>query len=182
MKIGRFIVLVCLGVVFLGSGVVYAQQITPVGITVSHTFGTYDPLHLIDDSGLVGGLHDDDWQNMWLAEEVTPWLVFDLGDVYELSAADIWQYLYGGSSDRDVQTFDIFISMDGATFTPVGSGSLNQATGATTPAQVVPFVATGQYVRFEVTANYGSLDYTGLSEVKFEGVLVPVELQSFSVE
>lgn len=182
MNIVKLVVSVCLGLTMLVSGAVSAQEITPVGITVSSTFGTYDPLHLIDDSGMAGGLHDDNWENMWLAPEVTPWLVFDLGDVYDLSAADIWQYLYGGSSDRDVQTFDILISMDGSTFTLITSGGLTQATGATTAVQVVPFVATGRYVRFEVTSNYGSSAYTGLSEVKFEGVPVPVELQSFSVE
>lgn len=156
-----------------------SAQITPVGASAESTFGSYNVLNLINDSGLTGGVHDNNWENMWMAgeDELTPWIIFDLGDVYDLTATDVWQYLY--SSDRAVDGFNILISDDGVTFTPAGSGNL---TAGVNTAQTVAFTATGRYVRFDVTSNHGSMNYVGLSEVKFQGTIVPVELQSFSVE
>jgi hypothetical protein len=42
-------------------GTALAPNITPTGASASSTFGTeYAPLHLIDNSGLSGGMHDSD--------------------------------------------------------------------------------------------------------------------------
>jgi len=176
------ILLVCFLAIVSTSALVSAQ-ITPVGVTASSSFGEYVAVSLINNSGLTGGVHDDVWQNMWMGvgTDLTPWLVFDLGQEYDLTAIDVWQYLSSIDLNRGVDGFSILVSDDGVTFTPAGSGNLAVGSGSTTTAQTVAFNATGRYVRFEVTSNHGGF-YTGLSEVKFRDTVIPVELQSFSVE
>lgn len=153
-----------------------AQVVTPASVTVSSTFSTYDAANLIDDSGLIAGLHDEDFGNMWMSNtnDVTPTLTFDLGAVYDLTAARIWQY-NATSIDlsRGVNGFNILSSQDDVTYTPVTSASLAVSPGGPVPAQIVSFAATARYVRFVVTSNHGSPNYTGLSEVKFETAAAP---------
>lgn len=153
-----------------------AQVVTPVSVTVSSTFSTYDEANLIDDSGLAAGLHDEDFSNMWMSNtnDVTPTLTFDLGAVYDLTGAQIWQY-NATSIDlsRGVNGFNILSSQDDVTYTPVTSASLTISPGGPIPAQIVSFAATARYVRFVVTSNHGSPNYTGLSEVKFETAAAP---------
>ena len=70
-----------------------AQTITPVDVTATSTLNTgfYSPDHLIDGSGLSGGLHNADFGAMWASDlgvnqaQVT----FDLGAVFNLQGADI---------------------------------------------------------------------------------------------
>lgn len=153
-----------------------AQVVTPASVTVSSTFSTYDEANLIDDSGLVGGLHDEDFGNMWMSDtgDIRPTVTFDLGAVYNLTAAQIWQY-NATSIDlsRGVNAFNILSSQDDVTYTPVTSASLTISPGGPIPAQIVSFAATARYVRFEVTSNHGSPDFAGLSEVKFETAGAP---------
>ncbi len=150
-----------------------AQQITPVGATASSTFETYALINLINNSGLSGGLHDELYSNMWIADrdDIHPTLTFDLGGVYDLTAADIWQYNVPGVFGRGVQNFTIAVSSDDVNFTQVASATLTESSGGNIPAQVVPFSGTGRYVRFSVQSNYGDPQFAGLSEVKFEGTL-----------
>jgi hypothetical protein len=56
----------------------------------SSTFFTYDVNNLINGSGLVGNLHDNDWEHMWITDGTpTGWLIFDLGAVYSLGYASV---------------------------------------------------------------------------------------------
>lgn len=145
-------------------------------MTVSSTFSSYDEVHLIDNSGLSGGLHDTNYTNQWLADtdDVQPWLVFDLGTQYDLTSAIIWQYSYSGSENRGVNGLNIYLSTDGANFTLATSTNLAIASGGDLPAQIVTFTeAPARYVRFEVASNHGSATYTGLAEVKFGGLPSP---------
>jgi hypothetical protein len=162
--------------VVLAASPASAQVVTPVAVTVSSTFSTYDEANLIDDSGLVAGLHDEDFGNMWMSNtnDVTPTLTFDLGAVYAITAAQIWQY-NATSIDlsRGVNGLNILASQDDVTYTPVTSASLTISPGGPIPAQIVSFAATARYVRFVVTSNHGSLSYTGLSEAKFETAAAP---------
>jgi hypothetical protein len=92
---------------------VAAQVVTPVSVTASSTFFTYDDVDLINDSGLVGGLHDEDFNNMWLsdADDVTPTVTFDLGAAYDITAGQIWQYNSTANGlSRGVNGFDILVS------------------------------------------------------------------------
>jgi len=52
-------------------GLASAQVLTPVAVTPSSTFETYDAVDLINDSGLSGGLHDVEYTNMWISDRGT---------------------------------------------------------------------------------------------------------------
>jgi hypothetical protein len=161
---------ILLVVVLLGASTASAQVVTPVSLTASSTFSTYDDVDLINDSGLVGGLHDEDFNNMWMADsgDLSPTVTFDLGSSYSITAAQIWQYNATTIDlSRGVNGFNILVSPDDITYTPITSANLAVSTGGAIPAQIVPFSATARYVRFVVTSNHGG-GYTGLSEVKFE--------------
>lgn len=157
-----------------------ASVITPVGVSASSTFGgTYNPDNLINDSGLIsGGLHSNNWYEMWLSDDgdVNATLIFDLGDVFSITSTDIWQY----NADccgltRGVQAFDIYSSNDGSNFDFVTSGYLTQSPLGSVPAQNIEFNATAQFIRFNISSNFGDPGNSGLSEVKFNGVaVVPV--------
>jgi len=155
----------------------YAVQITPVGATASSTFGVdYNPLNLINDSGMSGGLHDTNWIHMWMSNgEVPATVTFDLGESYALTSVDIWQYSYTLTS-RGVQDFEIYVSDDNVNFTYVDSAALSIATNTALPAQNRTFSATGRYVRLNLLTNFGNA-FIGLAEVKFNGdVAVPVSV------
>lgn len=162
--------------VCLGTAGATAQELTPVSVTASTTFSTYNVDNLINGSGLSGGLHDENYLNMWMSDgEVTPTLVFDLGANMALSGAEIWQYNAACCGfDRGVHGLDISVSGNGVTFTPAVSTTLTESAGGNIPAQVVSFSATGRYVKFSVTSNFGADGgYTGLSEVRFTGQQAP---------
>jgi hypothetical protein len=149
-----------------------AATITPVSVQASSTYFTYDKDNLINDSGLVGGLHDTTFSNMWLnnAEGAAGTLTFDLGSFYTLSSAAIWQYNATCCGlDRGVNGFDIYRSFNNIAFDLVGSFSLSQSPGGLIASQNVAFSTTGRYIRFVITSNHGDTEYTGLSEVKFDG-------------
>ena len=166
----KLVLVLCMGLA-LSAGAALGQTVTPVAATASSTFFSYTLPALIDDSGLSGGLHDEEYTNMWMSDygDVQPVLTFDLGAVYNLSAARIWQYNATCCGlVRGVQSFSISVSNDNVSFTPAGSGTLTQSPGGTIPAQVVPCFGAGRYVRFTVVSNHGDGAYTGLSEVKFD--------------
>jgi hypothetical protein len=150
----------------------FADNIPVASVTASSTFSSYDVNHLIDGSGMSGGLADDNYHNMWMDNGgSTPTLVFDLGAVYTLSSTSIWNYNADCCGlDRSVQSLNILVSTDDVTFTLVGSFSgLPEGTGSPIPADVLNLSgAIGQWVEFDITSNYGDT-YTGLSEVEFSG-------------
>ena len=163
----------------IGAGLVaqaHASVITPIAVDASSTFYTYNANNLINNSGLSGGLHDNQYFNMWLdnGTGTNAQLTFDLGSIYAVSAADIWQYNASCCGlDRGVNIFTISTSTDGINFYDSTTASLTEANGGDIPAQVVDYQATGRYVRFDVVSNWGDTNYTGLSEVKFETSAVP---------
>jgi len=150
-----------------------AAVITPVSVTASSTYGSYEQDNLINDSGLsVLGQHDTNWEHMWLSHysDTSVSLTFDLGDLYSLSSSNIWQYNVDWALDRGVQSFDILGSTDGVTFNFISNANLTMAkVGLITP-QSINFTALAEFIRFDITSNYGDLAYTGLSEVKFNGL------------
>ena len=166
---------VCLLISFVA--VVCSGATIPVAtVTPSSTFFTYDAANLINGSGLSGGLADDNFHNMWMTNGTTTGtLVFDLGSVFSLADTLVWNY----NADccglgRGVQNMTALISTNGITYTSIGSFSLTQGTGSPIPDNVLNLGgATGRYVKFDLTANYGDTTYIGLSEVQFESSTVP---------
>lgn len=167
-----------------------ADVLTPVGVTASSTFnnGFYTPQNLINGSGLSGGQHDNFFGNMWQTEQGVAYsainVVFDLGGLYDLDAASIWQFNYAdgmqipgviSTLDRGVKDFALSISTDGVTYSQVLTDTLARGTGQPLAAQDFAFDGVARYVRLNVLNNYaqGTIyerDYaTGLSEVRFTG-------------
>jgi len=72
-----------------------------------------------------------------------------------------------------VKGFDIFGSTDGLTFALIQSSSLAVSSGGSIAAQNIALNTTASHIRFDITSNYGDsftgLQFTGLSEVKFNG-------------
>jgi len=183
-----------------------AGVITPVGVTASSTFSpNYNVNSLIDGSGLnADGLHDNFYGNNWYAGTPngnttgTPnWLVFDLGSVFKVGSADIWNYSYdsyapsayqtwqdANTINRGVKDFRILTSLNGVDYTEVFSGELALAA---TPGQVTGLVAAqniafaaidARYVKLDILTNYHFDDIynaegAGLAEVRFNGEAVP---------
>ncbi|MFS0736032.1 PEPxxWA-CTERM sorting domain-containing protein [Sphingomonas sp. 1P06PA] len=171
------------------SGAAGAATLTPVSVTATSTFnnGFYTPNNLINGSGLSGGLHDNFFGNMWQTEQSETdklaQITFDLGDTYQVDAANIWQFNYAdgvqipgviSTLDRGVKAFRLLTSLDGVTFTEVFNGTLARGTGEPLAAQTFALNDVARYVQIDILSNYaeGTIYTTfasGLSEVQFEG-------------
>ena len=145
--------------------------ITPIGVTASSTLFSYNANNLINNSGLIGDLHDGNFNNMWLDDNRTlggdAVLTFDLGQNYQLTGSLVWQSNSDFDYTRNTKDLDILTSLDGINFIKAGSYTLSQSTGGNIPAQTLSFNAVARYVKFDILTNYGSDGFTGLSEVKF---------------
>jgi len=149
-----------------------ASNIAVNSVSASSTFSSYDVNHLIDGSGLSGGLHDDLFSNMWMdGGGSAASLIFNLGSTYTLNSTSVWNY----NADccglgRGVHDFNILVSTDGENYTLVGSVSgLPEGTGSPIAADVIGLNnVTASFVEFQILNNYGG-DFSGLSEVQFDG-------------
>lgn len=170
-----------------------AAQITPVSVTATSTFnnGFYTPQNLINGSGLSGGLHDNSFGNMWQTEQSETaklaQITFDLGGLFDLASADIWQFNYAdgvqipgviSTLDRGVKDFRILTSLDGVSFTEAFAGTMARADGSPAAAQIFALDGLARFVQIDIQSNYaeGTIYTTyasGLSEVRFNGSAVP---------
>ncbi|MEI7898933.1 MAG: Ig-like domain-containing protein [bacterium] len=170
-----------------------AEVIKPVGATGNNAAygGRYD-VNTINGSGLsstdmpadpVAGpwpSHNTDVDSMWLAypKESTPNLtiIFDLGDVYALTGAHVWNYNEGGGlSNRGIKDVDVYVSNDTNTWgSSVDTWLFSQATGSDddtgTNQNFSSATAFVRYVKFVPTSDWGG-DSRGLSEVRFIGTV-----------
>lgn len=178
---------VAFGLVF--AGVIRGDEshiIAPVSATASTTWsgtpGFVSPNYLIDGSGLTGAGRSATHTNanaaglFWHSNSgivvANQWLEFDLGAVYTISNALVWQLAQVTFTTRGVRAFTIKVAGPDRVFSTLSTGNeLNQATGAANePVQVVPLAAHYVwYVRFEIQSNWGASGIVGLSEVRFEG-------------
>lgn len=163
----------------------HATVITPVSVTATSTFWTYDVNNLINGSGLSAtGVHDRFYSTHWMTDlgVAQAQLTFDLGAVYELASADIWQFNYAdpypvnnftiNTVDRGVKDFNILISTNGVDYTQVFSGTMTRENGDPAPAQNFAFTGSAQYVKLDLLNNYAEGTIydpyaTGLAEVRF---------------
>ncbi len=133
----------------------------------------YSPSYLIDGSGLSGGLHDNNYQyHMWASDGVhsTATLDFDLGALWILDNALVWNYNWEVMLARGTRGLTILVSSNGVDYNTVGDFTLTRGTGGLIPADVLALEGTpARYVRFSLTSNYGDTGYIGLSEVQFDG-------------
>jgi hypothetical protein len=124
--------------------------------------------------------------NAWRVPSNTPseadgTLLFDLGEVYNLSAAYVWNYgeifsdLYYNA--RGAKDISFSFSVDGVSFSSPAPFSLTRAPNAVTyEGEALGFGASpvaAQFVKLWALNNYGDGSFTGLGEVRFIAVPEP---------
>lgn len=142
-----------------------AEVITPVSVEANSTFRTYNKNSLIEGSGLnSSGLHDSNFANMWMTDlgEPTGLLTFDLGGIYSLDSASLWQYNFGTNTpvistlDREVDNFRILTSIDGLTYDEVFSGNMTRSPNGSPVAAQVFTLATvdARFIQLDLLNNF----------------------------
>ena len=148
--------------------------------------------HLVNGSGLLGEGHDGTPDGtMWLSEgtccggaqDFDPWVQFDLVDVYFITSIRVWNYneaTGGNLTERGVNALSVQYGItDGLGSAVPGITNFAQAPEPVTNAYsgevfdgFAPF--TARYIRFDIDSNHnGDNFFYGLSEVQFEGALIP---------
>ena len=143
---------------------------------------------IVDGSGLTGGQHVGAVEpNMWLSTgtgfggvDGDPSVIFDLGAVYTINSFHVWNYNENppNLTNRGVNAVTVEYGLTaGLGSTVPGITNFTQASGLDTYAGenfsgFTPFNA--QFIRFDIDSNHGDGNtFYGLSEVQFDGVLVP---------
>lgn len=158
-----------------------AAEIAVASVTASSTFYTYDVNNLINGSGLTGDLHSGDYQTKWLLDSTpTGTLTFDLGGAFQLDNTQVWNYGLGCcGEDRSVKDLGVAVSTDGINFVAAGDFVLTLPSTDPFPGQTLALNnVTARFVRFSLNSNYGDTTYSGLSEVKFNGVSAVPEAET----
>lgn len=192
-------------VVFLGA-TAQATTIQPVGVTVSSQYNYGDDtrvaINTIDGSGLEPGPDDDiakkhnqDWRAGWISDSTSPgdeWIIFDLGDVYTLTAMHVWNSAERGETwdgtHRGVRFVDVYADNNPTPTTFVQQFELQQAPnplpttftewggGADYIIEGVTYIFTNpvqaRYVMFDILSSWGAGN-VGLAEVRFIEGSVP---------
>ena len=185
-----------LGVFYADGGAVAFDEpelITVSSATATTAWSNRIPENLINGSGLAGGIHDTNVDNMWLSNNDSgPEVVFDLGSVQALSQMRVWNYAeyrpdLGGRVEellgRSVNEASILVSDDGITYTQFLDTTLTEIRPENSTedfSDVIDFQgATARFVKIDIHSNYAGKDYndptsndgfgnfTGLSEVQF---------------
>lgn len=147
---------------------------------------------IVDGSGMTGLTHTNAGPDgtMWLSrgtgfggDDLDPFVIFDLGDVYTITSFQVWNYneLAGASNDltgRGVNAVTVEYGLTGTLGSSIpGITNFAQADATNTYAGEVfnnfnPFNA--RYIKFDIDSNHGGdNNFYGLSEVQFTGTLVP---------
>lgn len=113
--------------------------------------------------------------NAWAAPTETGFVTFNLNGLYNLDGMSVWNF--NASNTAGVNGVNILTSLDGISFTALAGSPASFAIGnsiAVTPAQTFSWgTVTASFVRFQILSNHGFGGATGLSEVAFDGLLVP---------
>lgn len=184
MNLRKQFALFVAGVAFAFATSLSAAPISVSSVTASSTFFTYNSINLINGNGLSGNLHSGDYTTKWMTNNTsTGWLVFDLGGVYNVASSSVWNYGNGCcGADRSTRDLGVQGSFDGISYFDIASFVLSQPIGDPFLGEVLSLNSTARYFRFNLNSNYGS-SYVGLSEVQFEGGVVPepAELALFAI-
>jgi hypothetical protein len=171
------------------------EEVSTNGITVSGS-SEYSPQqttrHLVDGSGMQGGVHDNDGSShtMWHSTErpvptsaavglpASPaWVRFDFAQPEQFDSIHIWNHNQANLTDRGFRRTRIFGSVDGATWfgltspdvieLPRGSGGPGLETVVIANASKTRALKSVVIAAETKDGNYGS-DYFGLSAVRFD--------------
>lgn len=176
--------LLCLIMIMVISTVSFAAEIT--GITIAEDEGqggSFSALYLINGAGFMPNGTDTHVTGptgtMWRANlgDLPANITFDLQAEHDLDSLRVWNYNEAGYTDRGTGTMQIWVSLDGSSYTQVGSTyTLTQAPGdaATAYGENIDLSSAPncRYIRFKVLTSLGSTYCAGLSEVRFYGTVV----------
>ena len=157
-----------------------------------------DPTYIgnwLENSQPSPGLSTD---GMWLSNNTTTGVItFDLGSVQTLAGIWVWNYAEHTSatsdlSNRGAKGVSVYVASSLNSTIPGGGDVLAQAftltrtglgnlpNGATVESYVwaptyYPFTnpVTGEFIKFNITSNYGDGQFVGLGEVRFQAVPEP---------
>lgn len=120
------------------------------------------------------------WENTWESCEAvmnpnsqhgtSHWILYDLGALYKLTTAHIWNTNESGKTDRGFRNVTVDYSANGSDWTELGTYEFPEGTGAHQYGGFEGFNFRDRCVRFIlITAhdNWGHSDCFGLAEVKF---------------
>jgi tetratricopeptide (TPR) repeat protein len=155
------------------------EQIPVAAVEGSSTQDGTEADHIIDGTGLsdqdTDGLqeHDETKESVWLSNknDMTSWLEFDLGDVYELGSILLWNYNERGHSQRGVRQADISIwTLETGWQRILDDFEFAEAEGSfdhDKPDHVRLDGVKAQKVRFDDLVSFSDDKHVGLSEVQF---------------
>ena len=172
----------------VGLGLITQPILAPTVVSNSSQFGPRTVQHIVDGSGLSVGpsgvlgaadsTHGNDVDaQMWYSDpfltppDTTPYVVLDLGGVYDLQTTRIWQYNQSpyGFTVYGAAEVEISVSSDNNTYNSLGSVFPTRAGGTNgEPAQDFSTPTNGvRYVKLQIWISFGGAQATGLSEVRF---------------
>lgn len=188
----------CVGLALMPAGQAFATEVDIANVTASSeippNFTRFDDF-LIDGSGLnaVGEHGTSPDTSMWLSTgdgfggaDLDPFVIFDLGAVYEVNSLRVWNYNESGTlSRRGVNAVSVQYGTTNALGSTIaGITNFTQAPGAAgyTGELFTPATFNARYVKFDIDSNHGGdNNFYGLSEVKFDGRLTNV-INTVSIE
>lgn len=177
----------------VSAGPAFGQVISidPSNVTASSEIGgafARDDDFIVNGSGLNGlGQHTSSVEpNMWLSqgdafggEDLDPFVIFDLGDVYTITSFQVWNYNESppNLTGRGVNAVTVeYGETAGLGSTVAGITNFAQADGTNTYTGEVftPDAFNARFIKFDIDSNHGGdNNFYGLSEVQFSGTLVP---------
>jgi len=122
--------------------------------------------------------HSTNWYDGWVSCETSPnpissygemhWIMYDLGYDYVLNETKFWNANESKHLDYGINEYNIDYSLDGVTWSNLGTFNMEQASGKSTyeGAEGPDFHETqARYVLITPTSNFGG-DCFGMSELK----------------
>lgn len=162
-----------------------AQAALISGVTASTDMGAFPSpfniLNTVNGSGFAGnnptlsGLHAvSSTDNAWRSSVLTPTgtITFDLGATYDVDGFSFWNF-NGSFHSMGIRGVTVQSSTDGSSFSTIPGAPTEFARAIGGPLSPEQFSfstpVTASHVRFVVGSNWGDPDFTGFSEVQFDG-------------
>jgi hypothetical protein len=184
---------ICVGLFCFGTHYAVAKPIKGETATASSFYSADDraPIHVVDDSGLMWGSPSGAGHNvrpsiknvgtMWLSTtsstgpaDPDPWLIIDLGNVYQINRFHVWNYNETAGSGHGIKNVDIRYSSTDPKATDNLLGAYVFAKGVEQGKEYLgeDFTASFQarYIKLDINSNWdGDTFAYGLSEIQFYG-------------
>jgi len=180
----------------VGEGLTFACGETLDGLSRSaylpDSYIGYHPNNLLSANGLdisyspLGRLGNEANGSMWLSPyNEENYLIFDFNQPVDLDRIYLWNY--NADFSLGVENFDLETSTDGSVWAPVGSYTIDTATGFRDEPYTLRLETALQgirYLKLDITSGYDP-DYVGLGKILFldaEGMLLFPQVEASNYE